>query len=75
MVSVYGTPLRRLYIQRFNLENGGVHRVFPPRFKKKMLAEQALKAMRPPRVGLKRPSGYYFSCVSFLALFAWTPAP
>jgi predicted metal-dependent enzyme (double-stranded beta helix superfamily) len=28
MVSVYGTPLRRLYIQRFNLENGSVHRVF-----------------------------------------------
>lgn len=49
MVSVYGTPLRRLYIQRFNLENGGVHRVFPPRFKKKMLAEQALKAMAAAR--------------------------
>jgi predicted metal-dependent enzyme (double-stranded beta helix superfamily) len=45
MVSVYGTPLRRLYIQRFNLENGSVHRVFPPRFRKKMLAEQALKAI------------------------------
>jgi predicted metal-dependent enzyme (double-stranded beta helix superfamily) len=49
MVSVYGTPLRRLYIQRFNLENGSVHRVFPPRFKKKMLAEQALKAMETTR--------------------------
>lgn len=49
MVSVYGTPLRRLYIQRFNLENGSVHRVFPPRFKKKMLAEQALKAMAATR--------------------------
>lgn len=48
MVSVYGTPLRRLYIRRFNLENGSVHRVFPPRFKKKMLAEQALKAMETP---------------------------
>lgn len=49
MVSVYGTPLRRLYIQRFNLENGSVHRLFPPRFKKKMLAEQALKAMAGTR--------------------------
>jgi len=49
MVSVYGTPLRRLYIQRFNLENGSVHRVFSPRFKKKMLAEQALKAMETAR--------------------------
>jgi predicted metal-dependent enzyme (double-stranded beta helix superfamily) len=49
MVSVYGTPLRRLYIQRFNLENGSVHRVFTPRFKKKMLAEHALKAMETTR--------------------------
>jgi hypothetical protein len=45
MVSVYGTPLRRLYIHRFNLENGRVHRVFAPRLKKRMLAEQALEAM------------------------------
>jgi predicted metal-dependent enzyme (double-stranded beta helix superfamily) len=43
MVSVYGAPLRRLYIQRFNLENGRVQRVFPPRMKKKFLVEQALK--------------------------------
>jgi hypothetical protein len=45
MVSVYGTPLRRLYIQRFDLENGRVLRVFPPRFRKKLLAEQALEAI------------------------------
>jgi predicted metal-dependent enzyme (double-stranded beta helix superfamily) len=45
MVSVYGPPLRRLYIQRFNLESGSVQRVFPPRLRKKMLAEQALKAI------------------------------
>jgi hypothetical protein len=49
MVSVYGTPLRRLYIQRFNLENGSVHRLFPPRFRKKMLAGQALKAIECTR--------------------------
>ncbi len=49
MVSVYGTPLRRLYIQRFNFETGRVRRVFPPRIQKRMLAEEALKAMtRPP---------------------------
>ncbi|MCU0540175.1 MAG: cysteine dioxygenase family protein [Desulfobacterales bacterium] len=52
MVSVYGTPLRRLYIQRFNLETGRVRRVFPPRIQKKMLAEQALKAMTGPGPGL-----------------------
>lgn len=45
MVSVYGPPVRRLYIQRFNLESGGVQRVFPPRLRKKLLAEQALKAI------------------------------
>lgn len=46
MVSVYGTPLRRLFIQRFNLETGRVQRIFPPRIQKRMLAEQALKAMK-----------------------------
>jgi hypothetical protein len=49
MVSVYGTPLRRLYIQRFNLENGSVHRVFSPRFRKKMLAKQALTVIERSR--------------------------
>jgi hypothetical protein len=49
MVSVYGTPLRRLYIQRFNLENGSVHRVFSPRFRKKMLAKQALAVIERSR--------------------------
>jgi hypothetical protein len=49
MVSVYGTPLRRLYIQRFNLENGSVHRVFSPRFRKKMLAKQALAVIECSR--------------------------
>ena len=46
MVSVYGTPLRRLFIQRFNLETGRVQRIFSPRVQKRMLAEQALKAMK-----------------------------
>jgi hypothetical protein len=41
--------LRRSYIQRFNLENGSVHRLFPPRMKKKMLAEQALKWIEDAR--------------------------
>ena len=49
MVSVYGTPLRRLYIQRFNLENGSVHRVFSPRFRKKLLAKQALAVIERSR--------------------------
>jgi hypothetical protein len=49
MVSVYGTPLRRLYIQRFNLENGRVHRLFSPRIKKRILAEQALTEIERSR--------------------------
>jgi predicted metal-dependent enzyme (double-stranded beta helix superfamily) len=43
MLSIYGPPLRRLYIQRFNLESGSVYRVYSPRARKKMLVEQALK--------------------------------
>jgi predicted metal-dependent enzyme (double-stranded beta helix superfamily) len=46
MVSVYGRPLRRLYIQCFDPENGHVDRRYPPHLKKRMLAEQALQSMR-----------------------------
>ncbi len=45
MISIYGPPRRRLYLQRFNLQNGRVHRMFPQRIRKKMLAQQALKTM------------------------------
>lgn len=49
MASIYGTPLRRPYIQSFNIDNGRVYRHYPPRLKKRMLAEQALKMMATPR--------------------------
>jgi len=49
MVSVYGPSLRRLYVQRFNLENGSVHRLYSPRVRKKMLVEQALKEIGDAR--------------------------
>ncbi|GBC62846.1 hypothetical protein DENIS_3830 [Desulfonema ishimotonii] len=45
MLSVYGRPVRRLYFNQFDPENNRVHRVWPPRMKKKMLAGQALKEM------------------------------
>jgi hypothetical protein len=45
MASVYGPPLRRLFIQRFDLENGRVDRVYPPHVKKRMLVAQAVKRM------------------------------
>jgi len=42
MVSVYGRPIRKVYIHRFDLENQTVLRLYPPRIKKRMLARQAL---------------------------------
>jgi predicted metal-dependent enzyme (double-stranded beta helix superfamily) len=45
MVSIYGRPLRRLYMQCYNIESGYVDRRYPPHMKKRMLAEQALAAM------------------------------
>ena len=43
MISVYGSPIRRLYINRFEYECNKVYRLYPPRIKKKMLAAQALE--------------------------------
>jgi hypothetical protein len=45
MASVYGSPLRRPFIQRYHLENGRVDRVYPARLRKRMLVEQAVKTM------------------------------
>ncbi|MGB5421329.1 MAG: cysteine dioxygenase family protein [Desulfobacterales bacterium] len=38
VINVYGTPLRRLYINRFDTENNRITKIFPPRLKKKMPA-------------------------------------
>jgi predicted metal-dependent enzyme (double-stranded beta helix superfamily) len=43
MVSVYGRPIRRLYINRFDDKTNKVEKLYPPRIKKRMLAAQALK--------------------------------
>jgi hypothetical protein len=42
MVSIYGSPIRRLYINRFDDKSGKVEKLYPPRIRKKMLAAQAL---------------------------------
>jgi predicted metal-dependent enzyme (double-stranded beta helix superfamily) len=42
MVSIYGRPIRQIYIHRFDLENQTVQRLYPPRIKKRMLAARAL---------------------------------
>lgn len=38
VINVYGTPLRRLYINRFDIDNNRVTKMYPPRLKKKRLA-------------------------------------
>ena len=43
MVSIYGSPIRRTYINRFDYKTGKVEKLYPPRIRKKMLATQALK--------------------------------
>jgi predicted metal-dependent enzyme (double-stranded beta helix superfamily) len=42
MISVYGSPIRRLYINRFDYKHNRIERLYPPRIRKKMLAAQAL---------------------------------
>ncbi|MEJ5358363.1 MAG: hypothetical protein WHT06_06770 [Desulfobacterales bacterium] len=42
MVSVYGTPLRRLYIRFYDPETGASRQVFPPQLRRKRLAERML---------------------------------
>lgn len=43
MVSVYGRPIRRIYINRFDLKNHKVYRMYSSQVKKRMLAAEALK--------------------------------
>jgi hypothetical protein len=45
MLSVYGTPIRRLYVNRYDLRQNRVSKLYPPRLRKKMLAAQALETM------------------------------
>jgi predicted metal-dependent enzyme (double-stranded beta helix superfamily) len=46
MISVYGPPVRRQYINGYDLENNRVYKIFPPKLKKKNLASQALQALK-----------------------------
>jgi predicted metal-dependent enzyme (double-stranded beta helix superfamily) len=45
MLSVYGTPIRRLYVNQYDHLNHRVSKLYPPRLKKKMLATRALESM------------------------------
>jgi len=46
MISVYGSPVRRLFINRFDAEHNKVDKLYPPRIKKRMLAIEALRQLR-----------------------------
>jgi predicted metal-dependent enzyme (double-stranded beta helix superfamily) len=46
MVSIYGRPIRKLYIHRFDPDNYSVYRMYPPRMKKKLLAAGALDILK-----------------------------
>ena len=48
MVSVYGRPIRQMYIHRFDFENQTAYRLYPPRIKKRMLAARALGVIEKP---------------------------
>jgi predicted metal-dependent enzyme (double-stranded beta helix superfamily) len=45
MLSVYGTPIRRLYINQYDHLRNSVERLYPPRLRKKRLAARALETM------------------------------
>ena len=45
-LSVYGKPLSRGYINGFDVEKKRVYKIFPPKFKKKTLAKQAIPGLK-----------------------------
>jgi hypothetical protein len=46
MVSVYGRPVRKLYIHRFDPDRNSVIRMYPQRIRKKKLAKEILKMLK-----------------------------
>ncbi len=46
MISVYGPPMRRLFINSFDMTNNRVQKIYPQRLKKKTLASQALQTLK-----------------------------
>lgn len=43
MISVYGSPIRRLFIRTFDPETGRIEKRFPPKIQKRQLAKSALR--------------------------------
>lgn len=46
MISAYGSPGRRLYVNLFDAETGAVEKVYPPRMMLRRLAGEALDVMK-----------------------------
>jgi len=46
MISVYGSPIRRLFVRIFDPETGRIWKRFPPKIRKRRLAKQALREYR-----------------------------
>jgi len=46
MLCVYGTPIRRLYVNQYDHLQNRVSKLYPPRLRKKVLASQALDSMK-----------------------------
>ena len=45
MISVYGSPIRRLHINHYDMENNRVYKMYPPRIRKKKLITGALREL------------------------------
>ena len=45
-LGMYGNPIRRGYINGFDLERKRVYKIFPPKVKKRTLAKQALSGLK-----------------------------
>jgi len=45
MLCVYGTPIRRLYVNQYDDRENSVIKLYPPRLRKKMLAAEALETL------------------------------
>jgi hypothetical protein len=43
MVSIYGSPIRRLHVNGFDVEKRRVFKLYAPKVKKKVLARQTLE--------------------------------
>ncbi len=49
MLCVYGTPIRRLFVNEYDHIQNRVNKLYPPRLNKKMLASQALETIENPQ--------------------------